>query len=225
LVSVIILSTVIAAAYHPDVKESVVSPPNSPSVNIPIEVSGEAAAVLAKLDVKGKAAKTGYARSQFGDGWGMDRGCDTRNVILRRDLIKIAVDEQCHVTSGILNDPYTGMTVNFTRGEVSSQEVQIDHVVALSNAWQTGAQQLTLEQRVVFANDPLELLAVDGTTNQQKSDSDAASWLPPNKSYRCAYVARQIAVKGKYRLWVTAAERDAMLRVLAICPGQTVPTS
>jgi hypothetical protein len=125
--------------------------------------------------------------------------------------------------SGTLNDPYTGSVVAFTRGETTSQAVQIDHVVALSNAWQTGAQTLTHEQRVAFANDPLELLAVDGEANQQKSDGDAATWLPANKTYRCQYVSRQIAIKAKYQLWVTAAEKEAMLRVLQECPGQRLP--
>jgi hypothetical protein len=104
-----------------------------------------------------------------------------------------------------------------------SSKVQIDHVVALSDAWQKGAQQLTSEQRYQLANDPLELLAVDGQANTQKSDGDAATWLPPNKPYRCAYVARQVAVKQKYQLWITAAEHDAMQRVLSSCPSQLLP--
>jgi hypothetical protein len=96
--------------------------------------------------------------------------------------------------------------------------------VALSDAWQKGAQKLSFASRVQFANDPLNLLAVDGPTNSSKGDSDAATWLPPNKAYRCAYVARQVAVKRKYQLWVTSAERDAIARVLKACPGQKLPT-
>ena len=95
--------------------------------------------------------------------------------------------------------------------------------MALSDAWQKGAQQLDQDTRETLANDPLELLAVDGESNQQKSDSDAASWLPPNKEYRCRYVARQIAVKQKYVLWITQAEHDAMKRVLHNCPDQVLP--
>jgi len=127
------------------------------------------------------------------------------------------------VVSGTLHDPYTGKDVMFTRGDTTSDDVQIDHVVALSDAWQTGAQQLTREERVNLANDPLELLAVEGQSNQQKSDGDAATWLPSNKVFRCQYVARQIAVKQKYRLWVKSTEKDAMIRVLAGCPGQQLP--
>jgi hypothetical protein len=102
--------------------------------------------------------------------------------------------------------------------------VPIDHVVALSNSWQTGSAYWDAPKRVALANDPLNLLAVDGPTNQAKGDGDTATWLPPNKSYRCAYVARQVAVKMKYQLWVTAAEADAMRRVLSACPGQELPT-
>jgi hypothetical protein len=102
-------------------------------------------------------------------------------------------------------------------------EVQIDHVVALSNAWQTGAFQLTLAQRTALANDPLNLFAVKGRLNSQKGDGDAATWLPPLKNFRCAYVAQQIAVKAKYSLWVVAPEKAAMLNILAKCPTQGVP--
>jgi hypothetical protein len=128
----------------------------------------------------------------------------------------------CVVLSGILADPYSGSAINFQRGP-NSARVQIDHVVALGDAWQTGAQQWPASQRLGYANDPVVLLAVDGALNEQKSDSDAASWLPPNKGFRCGYVARQIAIKTRYRLWVTAPERAAMARVLSTCPGQTLP--
>ena len=177
------------------------------------EITGE----LKNLDVKGRAPKTRYERSQFGDVWSSNLGCDTRNSILARDLTEIITDNGCKIESGRLADPYTGLTIQFKRGTTTSDDVQIDHVIALSNAWQTGAQQLSYEQRVAFANDPLNLLAVDGPTNEQKSDGDAATWLPPNKAFRCQYVNRQISVKSKYRLWVTPAERDAMSRVLVSC--------
>jgi hypothetical protein len=98
-------------------------------------------------------------------------------------------------------------------------EVQIDHVVALSDAWQKGAQKLSLATRTALANDPLNLLAVKGRLNSQKGDGDAATWLPPLKSYRCAYVARQVAVKAKYSLWVTVAEKAAIKGILDKCPG------
>jgi hypothetical protein len=129
------------------------------------------------------------------------------------------------VQTGTLADPYTGSNISFVRGNGTSTAVQIDHVVALSDAWQKGAQQLTLEQRTAFANDPLNLQATDGPTNQKKGDGDAATWLPPNKGFRCEYVARQISVKATYRLWVTRAEHDAMANILAGCSGELTPTS
>lgn len=135
------------------------------------------------------------------------------------------VGENCTVLSGTLDDPYTGKTITFKRGADTSAAVQIDHVVALGDAWQKGAQQLSAEQRKALANDPLELLAVDGPANQQKSDGDAATWLPSNKLFRCQYVARQVAVKAKYHLWVTQAEHDAIARVLSSCPGQLLPAA
>ena len=190
--------------------------------------AGKALDVLATIPIKGRAPKTGYSREQFGQAWAdADRnGCDTRNDMLRRDLTDLALKpdtRDCVVLSGILNDPYTATLINFLRGTSTSPDVQIDHVVALSDAWQKGAQQLTAAQRLSFANDPLNLLAVDGPANQQKSDGDAATWLPPNKSYRCDYVARQISVKSSYGLWVTRAEHDAMERVLAGCRDTAAP--
>ncbi len=198
-------------------------PADTKRVELPAGEAGSAVRVLNELAVKGRAPKTGYTRDQFGDGWASQQGCDTRNVILHRDLTEVEVDEQCRVTAGILQDPYTGKTIHFQRGEATSPLVQIDHVVALSDAWQKGAQQLSPERRVAFSNDPLNLLAVDGETNQEKSDSDAATWLPPNKEFRCQYVARQVAVKKTYALWVTAAEKDAMARVLLACPDEPLP--
>jgi hypothetical protein len=179
---------------------------------------------------KGRAAKTGYTRAQFGQTWAdVDRnGCDTRNDILKRDLTAEVFKEKtrdCVVLFGTLIDPFSGETINFVRGNVSSMEVQIDHVVALSNAWQTGAFKLSIKERTAFANDPLNLLAVKGRLNSQKGDGDAATWLPPLKSYRCDYVSRQIAVKIKYRLWFTAPEKEAMVRILKSCPEKALPTS
>jgi len=182
-----------------------------------------AMSVLEKLDIKGRAPKTGYSRNQFGNGWATTGGCDTRNIILNRDLINSVVDEGCNVTSGTLNDPYTGKVIDFIRGGNTSSAVQIDHVVALSDAWQKGAQQLTSEKRTLLANDPLELLAVEGSANLQKSDGDAATWLPSNKSFRCQYVARQVAIKQKYNLWLTKAEYDVIADILSKCPNQLLP--
>ena len=186
-----------------------------------------ALAALAEVEVRGRAPQTGYERERFGDGWvDTDRnGCDTRNDVLARDLTgeQFRPGSDCVVVSGTLADPYSGRTIEFRRGEDTSDDVQIDHVVALSDAWQKGAQNWDGDRRTAFANDPLNLLAVDGPLNMQKGDGDAATWLPPNTSYRCAYVARQVAVKAGYGLWVTRAERNAAATVLAGCPGEPLP--
>lgn len=187
--------------------------------------SKDAAAVLELLEVKGKAPKTGYERSAFSDGWGEIGSCTVRNYILKRDLKQLTYRGNCVVDTGVLVDPYSKKVINFKYGVGTSLAVQIDHVVALSDAWQKGAQKLSAKQRESFYNDPLNLLAVDGPTNSSKGDSDAASWLPPNKSYRCAYVARQVAVKAKYRLWVSSAEKIAIKNVLSNCPKQRLPAS
>lgn len=200
-----------------------IQPPGQSATSGSVSTS-PAITALNLLDIKGRAPKTGYTRAQFGDGWQVINGCDTREIILNRDLTNVVLDQSCNVESGVLNDPYTGKTIQFSRGANTSAAVQIDHVVALSDAWQKGAQNLSATKRTEFANDPLELLAVDGPTNQAKLDGDAATWLPPNTAFRCQYVARQVAVKSKYQLWVTQAEHDAIARVLSTCPNQALPT-
>ena len=184
--------------------------------------------VLALLEIKGRAPKTGYDRDAFAYR-AVDsdhNGCDTRNDILNRDLrarTHRPATGGCVVLTGMLDDPYSGDWIAFTRGTSTSNDVQIDHVVALSDAWQKGAQSWAPATMQQFGNDPLNLLAVSGSLNAQKGDGDAATWLPPNRAYRCDYVARQIAVKHAYDLWVTQAEHDAMARILTSCPDQLLP--
>ena len=138
--------------------------------------------------------------------------------------LNVIYNDKCNVISGVLNDPYTGNIINFIRGSETSGGIQIDHVVALSDAWKTGAQKLTTQQRIEFANDPLELLAVDGSANQQKSDGNASVWLPSNKLFQCQYVARQVAVKQEYNLWVTQSEYNTISSILDKCPNQLLPS-
>lgn len=185
----------------------------------PVTAQGPAVAVaqLAGLKVKGRAPMTGYKRIQFGPAWPNLHGCDSRNVVLRRDLTTTVLRAGgCVVLTGTLISPYTLGVIHFVRGPQSAQ-AQIDHVIALGDAWQTGAQGWTPQKRVTFANDPVELLAVDGPSNEAKGDSDAASWLPPNKAFRCTYAQIQVAIKAKYGLWVTKAEHDALAAQLARC--------
>ncbi|MFE9679638.1 HNH endonuclease family protein [Streptomyces sp. NPDC006259] len=185
---------------------------------------GAALAAAEALTVKGRAPKTGYDREKFGSAWADtdSNDCGTRDDILKRDLDEVRFsDGTCKVSYGVLeSDPYSGKDVTYRRG---SSQVDIDHVVALSDAWQKGAKYWDASKRIALANDPLNLLAVDASTNRSKGDGDTATWLPPNKAYRCPYVAAQVAVKKKYELWVTAAEQAAMKKVLSGCPGQKLP--
>ncbi|MBM7170577.1 HNH endonuclease [Streptomyces sp. G44] len=190
--------------------------------------AGSALAAVDTLTVKGRAPKTGYDRGRFGSAWADtdSNGCPTRDDILKRDLTDVTYQrsrrgDECQVVSGRLApDPYTGRDVPFRRGR---SQVDIDHLVALSDAWQKGAARWAPGKRIAFANDPLNLVAVDAGPNRSKGDGDTATWLPPRKAYRCAYVAGQVAVKRKYGVWVTAAERNAMKKVLSTCPTQKLP--
>ena len=225
------LSTVRSPATTALAAAPLLAAPRPVSLVSTVSAAQAAVTALQKLRVAGRAPKTGYSRAQFGQTWTDDttvdggrNGCDTRNDILRRDLRQVAVragSQGCSVTSGTLTDPYTGKVLVFSSRNAAA--VQIDHVVALSNAWQTGAQALSPSQRQDLANDPIDLQATAGAVNQAKGDGDAATWLPPNKSYRCTYVARQVAVKAKYRLWVTVPERNTISAVLTAC-GATPAT-
>ena len=201
-----------------------------------VENPSEALEALAALPVRPAEPQSGYDRSLFGSAWTDEvtvdlgrNGCDTRNDVLRRDLtnkVLKADTNGCLVLSGLLKDPYSGNEISFVRGTTTSTAVQIDHIVALSNAWQTGAQQLTFAKRKDFANDPLNLWAVDGPLNMQKSDGDAATWLPPNTSIRCDYVSYQVAVKDRYNLWMTTAEKQKIADIVTTsCPTKKIPTS
>jgi hypothetical protein len=187
-----------------------------------------ASSALSTLAVKGRAPKTGYDRDALFGGWADPdgNGCDARNDVLARDLTNKVFGtgrDKCLVLSGTLIDPYSGKKIDFTRGQGTSALVPIDHVVAVSDAWQKGAFKWDAVTRVQFYNDPLNLKATQQSLNSQKRDGDAATWLPPLKSYRCAYVAQQIAVKAKYAIWVTKAEKEAMARILTACPKQVLP--
>jgi hypothetical protein len=185
----------------------------------------QARALLAALPVKGWDRHTDFSRLKFGDRWSDDvnvefghNGCNTRDDILRRDLSQVVLRPgTCYVQSGVLVDPYTGESIPFTRGPETSEAVQIDHLVSLSDAWYKGARDWDDQRRRDFANDPRNLLAVSGKANFDKAFRDAAAWLPPNKAYRCEFVARVVEVKAAYRLWVSAKEERVLSDVLRAC--------
>lgn len=184
--------------------------------------TAKARAELEALPTKDAGSMKGYSRSQFGKAWtDVDHnGCDTRDDILNRDMTdKTWVDSKhCRVKSGTLHDPYTGKTLHWKRGG-RDVLVDIDHVVALGNAWTSGASDLSESKRVALANDPDNLLAVDGPANRKKGDKDASKWMPDNDDFTCQYASKQVQVKTKYRLWVTDAERSALEDALDTCPA------
>jgi hypothetical protein len=178
-----------------------------------------------RLPVKGWDRQTDFRRSAFGEAWSDDvnvefghNGCNTRDDVLRRDLVDLIVRRgTCFAQSGTLRDPYTGQAIAFVRGPNTSDTVQIDHVVSLSDAWYKGARTWDGQRRRDFANDPRNLLAVGGKANFDKAFRDAASWLPPSVAFRCAFVARVVDVKTAYGLWVSSNEKLAISDVLASC--------
>ncbi|WP_263477112.1 HNH endonuclease family protein [Mobiluncus curtisii] len=175
---------------------------------------------LCALKVRKDAGPDGYQRDLFGAGW-MDpdgNGCDTRADILARDFQSPRFGNSakpCRLTGGTFHDPYTGKTMQFETPP--GRKVQIDHVVALGNAWKSGAWAWTKAQREAYANDPSVLLAADGPANQQKSDASADAWMPSNRNFRCAYARQQIDIKYRWNLTVTAPEKAALLSALAKC--------
>ena len=190
------------------------------AVSVADENTPLATEILEKIEVKGRAPKTGYSREEFYSGWPTVDGCSLRQKIIKREFGDSAVLDGCNVMAGEFEEPYTGEYKKFSSREEISKGIQIDHVVALSDAWQKGAQYLEREKRYEIATDPLNLLAVDAVANEKKSDGDAATWLPSNKRFRCQYVARQVSVKYKYGLWVTEAEKTAISNILINCPQE-----
>lgn len=178
--------------------------------------------LLTEIPAATAAPTTSYDRSSFGPAWAdTDRnGCDQRNDVLARDLTAVTHKpgtQNCVVLTGTLEDPYTGKEISFTRGSTTSTAVQIDHMVPLSWAFQHGAGAWTEQRREQLATDLSNLTAVDGPTNEAKSDQGPGTWLPPASSYDCTYVARFTYVVHRYDLTIDSADRSAIARVLGSC--------
>lgn len=170
-----------------------------------------------------------YRRDAYGDAWTDDNsapggrnGCDTRNDILDRDLVdKTYVSiKRCPnaVATGTLHDPYTNAVIAFTRGPQTGQAVQIEHIVPLAYAWDMGARNWSDEVRVRFANDPANLLAIEGQVNQDKGDQEPATWMPPNAAFHCQYAMQFIAVLRGYALPVDVPSAAVLRQAAATCP-------
>lgn len=217
LVIVWVLYSVNNGVHRPDVSAAPASPEPTSEGSSDRDTQ-QAQQQLSELTIRGED-RAGYARNYFGSGWAdlNENRCDTRQEILQRDLDEITTADGCKVDTGTLEDPYTGETIEFQRGQESSMEVQIDHVVAAAEAWYSGAGEWDDEQRIEFFNDPENLLAVDGPANNAKGADDAANWLPGNAKFHCDYITQQISIKAKYQLSVDQEEHDAMRDVLATC--------
>ena len=196
------------------------------SASVPATVAyDEVRAAAARLPVTGWDRSSDFRRSAFGEPWSDDvdvefgrNGCNTRDDVLRRDLADLVVRPgTCFAQSGTLRDPYGGATIAFTRGPATSAAVQIDHLVSLSDAWYKGAREWDDQRRRDFANDPRNLIAVDGKANFDKAFRDVSGWLPTNAAFRCAFVARVVQVKTAYALTVSEREKSAIEDVLAGC--------
>lgn len=192
------------------------------STAAPSDDAADALTLLAGLrDVSG-TADAEYDRDAFGQAWyDADRnGCDTRNDILRRDLVDTTLKSDtngCKVLTGTLVDPYSGETVEFVSGTNTSALVQIDHIIPLSWAWHHGAEFWTLEERREFANSPDNLLATIGSINQSKSDSGPDRWMPPAEAVHCDYTSGYVELLAEWDLGVNAAERAFFESALARC--------
>jgi len=175
--------------------------------------------MLARIRIGSLSWATYRRTADFGEAW-LDvdgDGCRTRDDVLARDLTVTAMRNRCVVTAGVLRDPYTGRRIEFHK--YAADEVQIDHVFPLALAWRLGAAGWSRGERVAFANDPEELLAVDGAANQDKGDSGPDAWLPPDRAYRCTYVIRFTRIAYTYDLELTRSMRDAIARQLDSCSG------
>ena len=180
--------------------------------------SSAARAELARLTVA-TAQPGGYQRTKdFGPAWSYDfdhNGCRQRDDVLRRDLTKVKVEGRCAVVAGVLVDPYTGRTVVFRKAAAAA--VQIDHIYPLAAAWAHGARSWTADQRLRLANDPANLLAVDGPTNESKGDRTPSQW-QPRSAYRCTYAVKYVNVATRYRLTISVADKTALGTALGTCP-------
>ncbi|HST83676.1 MAG TPA: HNH endonuclease family protein [Kineosporiaceae bacterium] len=231
--------TLTAAPPNPLVRSAQTATPSTSSADGPAPASsidqastradaGTALAGLAKLTVQEREPSLDAARATFGSARRDTdaNGCDQRNDVLRRDLTRTTLragTHGCAVLAGTLHDPYTGRKIKFRRTPGGHALVRIDHLVSVGDAWTKGARNWSAAKRTAFVTDPLNLQAVSAEVIADKGESDASGWLPQATEYRCTYVARQVAVKRKYGIWVTAAERTTIAGILAGCKGQRLP--
>jgi hypothetical protein len=196
LVTALILGATPALAY----------PPTPPSAST-------AQSQLNSLTVKTEGSTTGYSRDLFPHWHTVSGTCDTRDEVLKRDGTGVSVDSDCEPTGGRWYSVYDAVYVN------DDSDVDIDHIVALAEAWRSGANTWTTARREQFANDLTiaQLIAVSASSNRSKGDKDPASWKPPNTSVHCIYAREWIWVKYTYGLSLQSAEKTALQSMLNAC--------
>ena len=215
-----------AAPHSPTTAPHAGAPDPSSAVPKAPMTPAQATAALNALRVADRGSLGRYDRDRFGPAWSDDvsvagghNGCDTRNDMLRARLVRITVKpgtHNCIVLTGTLLDPYTGHSLSFNRSQ-NAAAIQIDHIVPLAEAWRSGAAGWTDDQRRNLANDPAELMPVDGKQNSAKGDSGPDSWRPPNRGAWCWYAQVYINVKSRYHLSVQASEKSALGDMLRYC--------
>jgi hypothetical protein len=197
--------------------------PSGPSAAPGAPSPSEAGAMLREIAVAPAGSMAGYSREEFplwaedGTEFGWDEpdgSCDVRDDALVRDGRGVEVDEDCSITAGKWLDPYTGATLE------DSEDVDIDHIVPLANAWRSGASAWDENRRETYANDPGVLLSVDDAANQTKGDKSPEAWLPPNADYRCEYARRWISIKHHWNLTVTSQEKATLQELLQGCKAR-----
>ncbi|ONI85605.1 HNH endonuclease [Saccharothrix sp. ALI-22-I] len=179
----------------------------------PAAPGDDPAAQLAALTVAPEGKMTGYSRDRFPHWSSQGNSCDTREIVLQRQGADVKTDGQCKAISGTWTSAYDGVVVT------DAGDLDIDHMVALAEAWRSGADKWTDEQREKLANDlgGLQLIAVTASSNRSKGDQDAAKWKPPVQAYWCTYARAMVSVKTLYALTVDEAERDALGAMLQTC--------
>jgi hypothetical protein len=173
--------------------------------------------MLGRLAIAPESNSSTYKRTLFKHWVDQDKdSCDTREEVLLQESISPAKRSAgCKITSGKWLSQYEKKTFTKPTG------LDIDHMVPLKEAWESGAHSWTATQRQAFANDlgfKGSLIAVSASTNRSKGDKDPSKWLPANKSFVCTYVVTWIQVKYRWSLTIDADEHSAIVNTLGSCP-------
>jgi hypothetical protein len=159
--------------------------------------------------------RAGYVRTKFKHWVGVGNGCDSRKaVIISEAIVKPTVEKGCVIKGGEWLSIYDNVKVT------DAGKLDVDHMVPLAEAWDSGASAWDAAKREMYANDqtdPRHLIAVTGASNRSKSDQDPADWVPTNKAYVCEYLDNWVSIKVRWNLAVDKKEKDFILTNLKSC--------